>query len=277
MYKSVIFYFSGTGNTWWVADRIKKQLDALNINADTVSIDKVDAKKANWWIKTADIVFFGWPVYGSDLPEPMKRFIDGLLPVEKGKHIHTFCTQMGFSGDGAWLYHKQFEDKGLIIDSARHFIMPSNMSMFKGFFGPPQSDAKTAKIMEACGRQVERYIGRLMIGKTRIMGKRSYPLGIMQRAPYRLIYKRYRNAVGVDKERCKKCGLCALLCPSENIVMNGHPEFKGQCDLCMRCYALCPQSAIAYKGKPYDLSGGTKPYTVHDKRFKPSILIPSKP
>lgn len=58
MHKAAIFYFSGTGNTWWVADKIKKQLDNMNINAEIVSIDSIDKKKANWWIKSSDLVFF---------------------------------------------------------------------------------------------------------------------------------------------------------------------------------------------------------------------------
>lgn len=272
MYKSVIFYFSGTGNTWWVADKIKKQLDAMNINADIVSIDSVDAKKANWWIKTADLVFFGWPIYGSDMPEPMKAFIDNLLPVEKGKHIHTFCTQMAFSGDGAWFYHKQFEDKGLIIDSAKHFVMPSNVSVWRGPLGAPESKEKISRIMAGCEKKIDRYINKLLIGRYRIMGKHSYPLGILQRAPYRLMYKSFKNAVGVNKERCTKCGLCASLCPSDNINMSEFPEFKGQCSLCFRCYSQCPESAITYRGRSYDTSGNRKPYTIQDKRFKPSVL-----
>jgi flavodoxin/ferredoxin len=272
VYKSVIFYFSGTGNTWWVADRIKKQLDARNINADIVSIDSVNAKKANWWIKTADLVFFGWPVYGSDLPAPMKRFIDNLLPIEKGKHIHTFCTQMGFSGDGAWVYHKRFEEKGLTIDSAQHFIMPSNMSYSKGILSAPTNDEKIAKIMEKCGRHVERYVDNLLLGKSRITGKNSYLLGMLQRAPYSMANNRYKALVGVDVEKCTKCGLCASLCPAANITMKDYPEFGGKCEQCFRCYALCPQSAITYKGKTHDVQKTGKPYIIHDKRFKPSVL-----
>ena len=148
MYKATIFYFSGTGNTWWTADRIKKQLDAANINAETVSIDSlmneggIDAKKTDWLIKSSDLIFFGWPVYGSDLPQPMKAFIDSLTPLGTQKHVHTFCTQMEFSGDGAWHYHKNFEAKNLIIDSSAHFIMPSNVSIWHGFMGPPKTGRK---------------------------------------------------------------------------------------------------------------------------------------
>ena len=272
MYKAVIFYFSGTGNTWWVAEKIKKQLDSRNINAYTVSVEKTDAKKADWWIKSADLVFFGWPVYGSDMPETMKKFVDALLPVERGKHIHTFCTQAVFSGDGAWMYHRHFKSKGLTIDSAQHFIMPSNISSFRWIFAPP--DDKTAeKIMKRCEARVERYVTGLLTGKSRIRGKYSYPLGILQRAPVRLFLDRFRSMVGVDKSRCIKCGICAQICPADNIKMNGCPEFSGRCALCFRCYALCPQSAITAGGKPYaPKKPDKKPYCIRDRRFKSSIL-----
>lgn len=272
MYKAVIFYFSGTGNTWWVADKIKKQLDAKNINADTVSVDSVDAKKANWWIKASDLVFFGWPVYGSDLPEPMKRFIDNLYVVEKGKHVHTFCTQLYFSGDGAWAYHKKFEEKGLTIDSAEHFIMPSNVSVWGGVLGPPKGQKTIEKIMDRCAAHVQRYVDTLLMGKAKIKGRYSYALGIVQRGPYRLFYPRFQNRIGVDKDRCTACGLCAKLCSMGNIKMKDYPEFAGKCALCFRCYAFCPVSAITYNHKTHNIEKSGKPYTLHDSRFKPSLL-----
>ncbi len=272
MFKAAIIYFSGTGNTWWAADKIKKQLDSRNINADIVSIDTLDAKKANWWIKTADLVIFGWPVYGSDLPEPMKKFIDGLMPVTKGKHVHTFCTQMKFSGDGAWLYHKNFEKKGLIIDSAAHFIMPSNVSVYRHVINPPKSKEKIDSIIEKCGQQIEKYVEELLTGKSKIQGKNSYLLGILQRGPYRLFYKQFQDLLGIDETRCNKCGICAQLCPSDNIKMKDFPEFAGKCALCLRCYTFCPKSAITYKNKSRNLEKCGKPYRIADKRFKPNLL-----
>ena len=273
MHKAVVFFFSGTGNTWWVADQITKQLDARGINADTVSIDTVNPKKADWWIKAADLVFFGWPIYGSDLPAPMKRFIDNLLVVEKGKHVHTFCTQMKFSGDGAWLYHKNFEAKGLIIDSAAHFEMPSNVSIWGGPLGPPKSEEKTKHIMDRCAQSVAQYMQTLMNGNAHIKGKYSAPLGIMQRGPYRLFYKYMQNLLGVDAKRCIKCGLCAALCPSGNIKMDGIAKHLGHCDLCMRCYAFCPESAITYRSRVHNIEKKGKPYTVADPRFSSKTLI----
>ena len=282
MYKATIFYFSGTGNTWWTADKIKKLLDARNINAEAVSIDSlidksgIDIKKADWLIKSSDLIFFGWPIYGSDLPAPMKDFIDSLMPLSSEKHIHTFCTQMEFSGDGAWVYHKNFEAKNLIIDSCVHFKMPSNVSIFHGIMAPPKNDEKALNIMSNCEKQIEKHISDLLSGKIRKTGRHSYILGVLQRGPYRAVYKRFQSMVGVNESLCTKCGLCARLCPSFNITMNDFPSFSGKCALCMRCYSYCPATAITYRGKTHNKEKYGLPYRLRDKRFSPELLKPNK-
>lgn len=279
MYKATIFYFSGTGNTWWVADKIKKLLDSRNINADTVSIESIstncipDTKRADWLIKSSDIVFFGWPIYGSDLPKPMKVFIDGLNPLGTAKHVHTFCTQLVFSGDGAWLYHKEFEAKNMIIDSCAHFSMPSNVSIFHGIMGPPKTEDKAKKILAKCEKNIENHIRLLLDGKSRKKGNFSYALGIVQRAPYRALYDKFTDWMSVDTSLCTKCGKCAEMCPIGNIKMNNFPEHLGKCAFCMRCYSYCPQTAITVRGKTRNKEKHGLPYRVPDKRFSPSLLI----
>jgi Pyruvate/2-oxoacid:ferredoxin oxidoreductase delta subunit/flavodoxin len=258
VYRAVVFFFSGTGNTWWVADKIQKLLDAKGVNADTVSIDSLTPKKADWWIKTADLVIFGWPVYGSAMPEPMKRFVDSLPAVEKGKHVHVFCTQSAFSGDGAWHYHKHFKQKGLIIDSAEHFIMPNSKN-------GSESEGYYSAVMERCGKRAERHMERLLSGKARIKGKYGGWLGALQRAPFKLYIKGASKQACIDADRCTGCGLCAQLCPENNITLDGKATMRDHCALCMRCAAFCPADAIT-------IPGCKSPYALHDKRFKPSIL-----
>lgn len=202
----------------------------------------------------------------------MKKFIDNLLVIKKGKHVHTFCTQMAYSGDGAWCYHKNFEKKGLIIDSTVHFIMPSNLSVFKRFLAPAKNIKKINRIMDKCEKHIESYIEELMTGQTSLVGKHSYLLGILQRGPYRLFYKRFQNLLSIDEARCTKCGLCASLCSSNNIKMKVYPKFAGECSQCLRCYAFCPNSAIRVYGKSRNVEKTGKPYTLHDSRFKPDML-----
>lgn len=45
----LIFYFSGTGNTWWVAREISRGLQGEGIPGTAVSIEAVDPGKKNPW------------------------------------------------------------------------------------------------------------------------------------------------------------------------------------------------------------------------------------
>ena len=267
MYRAVIFYFSATGNTWWVADKIKKQMDAKNINADIVSIDSIDAKKANWWIKTADLVLFGWPISRFDMPEPVKTFIDGLFVVEKGKHIHVFCTQRRFSGNGAWMAHRAFKQKGLTIDTAAHFLMP----FIRGNVQSPRSQRKISEAMDRCGEQVACYVDGLLIGTLKITGRYAF-LPALIRVVFKTLTKMSPRKVGLDQSRCSQCGLCETICPAGNIRLSPYPEFGDHCAHCLRCYAFCPEGAITVNGHRRRIKKKGLPYTVQDKRFKPSLL-----
>ena len=272
MHTAVVFYFSGTGNTWWVADRIIRQLDASNINATAVSMDTLSPKKADWWIKSADLVLFGWPVYTSYLPQPVNRFIDALPVLEKPKHVHVFCTQMMYSGDGAWMAHKRLKEKGLLVDTAEHFTMPSNMSMNHSFFGtPPQKAVK--KILNAAEAQVQNYVKRLLEGRQRIKGRYGWLLGSVQRVPFRPFQRNAARKMGVDTVRCTGCGLCEKLCPVGNISLSQVPVFFDRCAMCLRCYAFCPVSAVTYGGRLHDVNKYGRPYTVPDIHFKSSLLV----
>ena len=74
--KSVaVFYFTGTGNTKWVAGTIEEIFAKRGTNIKTYNIETLDVEKANDIIKNSDICGFGYPVYGSDLPQLMKDFI----------------------------------------------------------------------------------------------------------------------------------------------------------------------------------------------------------
>ena len=65
-----------------------------------------------------------------------------------------------------------------------------------------------------------------------------------------LVTDRYFSA----SDACTGCGLCARLCPLENIVMgSGRPHWTGSCTTCNACYHNCPFGAISFgrmtKGK----------------------------
>jgi uncharacterized protein (DUF362 family) len=49
----------------------------------------------------------------------------------------------------------------------------------------------------------------------------------------------------VEKKKCKKCGICADVCPVNAIKLEPYPEFdRKKCVLCYCCHENCPYNAI---------------------------------
>ena len=111
--KIIIFYFSGTGNTWWATEKLQQMLKEKKFEVEYFSVEsKVaqDGKKVNELINQSDLVGFGYPIYGSDIPLIFMDFIKNLAPV-KNKNSFVYTTMMLFSGDGALVARRQLKKK----------------------------------------------------------------------------------------------------------------------------------------------------------------------
>ena len=73
----MIFYFSGTGNSEWVAKQI-----AQKINDEFCNISKLDKIPE---IDNEKQIGFVFPIYAWGVPEPMNLFAKRL---KKRKHLH---------------------------------------------------------------------------------------------------------------------------------------------------------------------------------------------
>ena len=278
MKNAIIFYFSGTGNTWWVSTRLAEHLNSLGFNAAAVSIEQ-DQALLNARIADCDLVFLNYPVYGSDRPEIVKEFINRLPKASRPFGI--ICTQMYFSGDGAWLEHRLIEEKGYKINWTMHLRMPNNISISGFPFKYTNDGNKLNRILEKAENRL-RTVAEAVAAEKQINFGRSYfsgLLGLMQRGPYRKMFSSFQNDLGIDPEACTKCGKCIRLCPVGNIKFadpqfGGFPEFQGNCNLCVRCYNFCPTQAILYRAEKFKPKRGNraKPYAGPVAGFDPAVL-----
>lgn len=267
-----IFYFSGTGNTKWTADRMAKALKENGADAKCISIEALSKKEVPDLIAASDMVGIGYPIYGSDLPDPMKDFIAALPRQTDEKPILVFCTQMMFSGDGAFVYRKALKQKGFRIVYSAHFDLPNNISMFSWL--PLYGKKLHAFCLSRAGKRIDAFAKAVALSKKHFHFRLGYVFGILQRGPYRYALeknKTWRDTLGVDAERCISCERCARICPVNNILMRGKlPEWQGNCALCTRCYNFCPTAAITYNGKLQNLKRPL--YLGPDKTFRPEHL-----
>ncbi len=274
MHKIALFYFSGTGNTWWASEELTRLLREKGAAAEAFSIEKITPGEAGILIKEASIAGFGYPIYGSDLPQPVKNFILG-LPAAKNKKCFVFCTQWLWSGDGARTGAGFLRPKGFDVRWGEHFLMPLNVCVpVLPFFLFTNDRTKIDAVLGRASLRIERFAAKIVSGQPfrRGFNPVSFSLGCMQRVPYRIVYSRLQDDISVDRERCTSCGLCTRLCPSGNLAFDGKAfSTRGNCYLCLRCYNFCPVSAIKYMHRQHNLRRG-EPYRGPVKDFNPGIL-----
>jgi flavodoxin len=124
MKKIAIFYFSGTGNTSFVATMLCEQIRKTD-DCDLYAIEK-HLEDANCLIDRYDLIGLGYPIYGSSLPTIVFQFIEALSIHQK--LAFTFCAQLLFSGDGAAYGGRKLEKKGFVVKWQEHFNMPNNIT-----------------------------------------------------------------------------------------------------------------------------------------------------
>lgn len=258
---AVIFYFSGTGNTWWACSQLKDQLEKLSCTTEMFSLENPALQQEGFVaekIAAADHVIIGYPIYGSDLPENMKNFL-AALPDGKGKKFSSFCTQAGFSGDGCWFFRKEIEKKGYDFRLGFWINLTTNfnVAIFPFSRSRPASGKKLEKKTDKAAAKLAKMAGKIARDKKHIEGKMPiYVLmGHIQRLGFRKQFKKLPGKFQFFADRCIKCGRCVNNCPTQNIELDTEkPElkWKDNCLLCFRCYNFCPNAAINFGGKIKD-------------------------
>ncbi|MGL4345293.1 MAG: EFR1 family ferrodoxin [Cellulosilyticaceae bacterium] len=268
MQKVMIFYFSGTGNTCWVARKIGHKLKEKGFKVKTASIEKIDDIEANQLIGAADIVGFGYPIYCSDVPEPMQKFMQAVQSKQQ-KDCFVFCTQEAFSGDGARVSLEFVEHADFRVKWTVHIAMPNNITADWSPLSYRYTPQSMNHILRRADAKVEWFCEAIVANKSVLQGfsKISRVAGSIQRVPYRKYAHKYNNMISFSP-KCTHCGYCEKICPAQNITVTpiGNITYK-RCMYCMRCYNFCPHTAIRIYGRNHNFKRGL-PYKGPTRKFK---------
>ena len=234
----VILYFSGTGNSKYVAEWFSAHMDAACHSIE----EEVDFSRM---ILTSETIAFCYPIYVSRVPEIMRNFAQKYKDALKGKSVIIFCTQVLFSGDGARAFAALFPTGHVHVQYAEHFLMPNNISNL--FFLPPIKEERAKTYAQKAARKMEIVCQDIKDGRIKKRGfsPGSRVLGAMQAVFLRPTEKLAKRKIFIHKD-CDRCGLCVNICPMDNLFLAeeqiGH---RHDCTMCYRCVNRCPKKAIS--------------------------------
>ena len=240
----LMLYFSGTGNSKYVAE-----LFAGNMGAVCHSIEEdVDFAAL---MKKSDIIAFCYPVYMSRVPRIMREFASGHMDELKGKKVIVFCTQLLLSGDGARAFAALLPKNHGKVIYAEHFFMPNNVNNMAIL--PMPRDKTIKKCMEKTAQKMQIVCGHIKQGKVKRRGFNpiSRGLGLLQGVFLSSTERLANKTVRIDKD-CTRCGVCVKICPMENLALDdGEITHHHNCTMCYRCINKCPEKAInvVFRGK----------------------------
>jgi ferredoxin len=237
--KTVIFYYSGTGNSLWSARLLADGLGDAKLRP----MKQADALAAG----DAEAVGFVFPVHVWGIPVPVVRFIER-LSLRPRVYLFALAVNAGQVSRTLVQLRGVLAGRGLKLAAGFSVILPSN---YIPWGGPgPAARQKTrfasarAKIAEAADC---------------IAGRKSAPIEkgpLWQRIVFTAIYKMTRKQVHkMDKDfwcddKCNACGVCVQICPAGNIELKeGEPVWKHHCEQCLACIQWCPRESIQFGKK----------------------------
>ena len=239
----MIIYFSGTGNSAWVAKQLAEELH------DTAhALSSLDPMRmADWPLSADEPVGFVFPVYAWAPPRIVRDFVR-LLPATAPSYVYFVCTCGDDTGQTAQVFAGDLKAQGWPCQVGFSVFMPNTYICLPGFdvdnqatvdFKLTNARPRIRFIAEEVRRRVATrgmhcFEGTSPWLKTCVLGN-AFEHFLMSPKPFHAT------------DACIGCSTCVNVCPTHNIQLaNQRPVWGDQCTHCLACYHACPTHALHY-------------------------------
>lgn len=240
----MIFWFSGTGNSQWVAQRLAAILNDTLVDIAQATLNH----QHEFSLKPGESIGFVFPIHSWGPPPLVCKFAQALQLDAYTSSTH--CYMVATCGDDTGLTVEILQKSlgSIKLNAAFSVQMPNTYVCLPGFDVDDYA-TEGQKLMAAKSR-VEKVATSIAERRNVIDVVR----GSMPWAKSRIIRPLFvaggmndRN-FRCDTSACTRCGKCAQQCPVRNITLDaqGTPQWQGNCTMCLRCLHKCPARAINY-------------------------------
>ncbi|MBU5462244.1 EFR1 family ferrodoxin [Lachnoclostridium sp. MSJ-17] len=229
-----ICYFSATGNCLYVAKRIGGTL---------LSIPQL--MKQNDIEITDDAVGIVAPVYAVEMPMMVKDFLSK-AKIKTDYFFFVYTYGMGYAA--AFAHVEQVcREKGLKLSYINAIQMVDNY--LPGFEMQNQIDTLPKKNVEGQIKKLLSDIASRVETPVKITAADKAQMAMYQKMLAKLILCKDTAQGYIVTDNCTRCGICAKVCPADNITVTDKVRFANRCEVCYACLHNCPQNAIHMKNE----------------------------
>jgi Pyruvate/2-oxoacid:ferredoxin oxidoreductase delta subunit/flavodoxin len=235
-----IFWYSGTGNSFIVAEKLAQTFADNGFSTSLVQIRQGLIPE----ISADELIGLVFPIAVGGTYPFVWEFFNRLPPA--ANRIFMVDTLGGYSGGIKGPLAKKLRAKGYHPAGALEIVMPEN-------FPPGRQISEAGRARIKAGLELAAEFVNSLLSETATwtdIPVLSDLIGLACRFKSPWSFMRRIFSLRIDRDKCLKCGLCVKLCPIDNIKStdSGVPVIEKACQSCMRCIAFCPASAIATRG-----------------------------
>jgi len=248
-------YFSGTGNSSWIAELIEDEVRKCGHLAHVYSIETTERKTIVNEFSNSDLIVFIYPGYGCDMPNIYKEYLlklNGRLIINGTKAISIVTSGM-YNADAALTIKPFCEKMGLDLFGTYEVKMPNNYHSSLPFV--KVSNKKEIASLRLSAQKKTSEIVKNIISNSRVLESNnsfSKVIGITNRFLGSVLTK--DADIFVIEKLCVSCGRCVNKCPSKNlhIAKENQPVYSlNRCTSCSRCVNNCPVQALRLSTQKY--------------------------
>ncbi len=255
-----IYYFSGTGNSLYVAEELRQHILDLKLIPIAALLNKKSYEKKIDIKTNAKSIGFVFPCHGVTIPVPVKRFLKS-LDLKSSEYLFAIVTRGGSVFRGFAAIDKILRKKGKQLDASFVINMGMNDPKLKSFNIPTNEELKAIEMKV----QEKLEIIQKIITNHEIFHDITSGISFSRFKSFNYILERlvpftlHHIATKVKKyfyvnTNCIGCGICEKVCLSQKItIVNDRPIWQRniECYYCYACLNFCPTQAIQIYSKFY--------------------------